>query len=330
MAKPYNDDVYQQLHADGFISDDSFLRINEQRLNPLFSVHWEIKTILYLGIMMLTGGIGILVYKNIDTIGHQIILLFIALLSGGCLAYCFKHKKPFNTAKVQTPNTFFDYVLLLGTISLVTFVGYLQYQYNVFGSNYGMATFIPMLALFYIAYSFDHVGILNMAIANLGVWMGVSVTPKQLLAEGDFHSQHMIFTYLGVGLLLLMLAWLTQKFIIKKHFKFSYQHYGIHISFVSLLAGYIFNYESGASMLWLLGISLLATIIFKDAYKEKSFYFLLITVLYSYIAISCVLVRGLIAMDNIGAFYLMFMYFIGSAVGLIFLLIHLNKKMKAA
>ncbi|MFD1257573.1 DUF2157 domain-containing protein [Mucilaginibacter terrae] len=330
MNKNNYDDFYRQLYADGFISNTSFAQIKQQKSNPLFSVHWEIKTIIYLGILLLTGGIGILVYKNIDTIGHQVILLFIALLSGGCISYCFKHKKPFSTAKVQTPNTFFDYVLLLGTISLVTFVGYIQYQYNVFGNNYGMATFIPMLALFYIAYSFDHVGILNMAIANLGVWMGVTVTPKQLLSAGNFNSQSIIGTYLSFGLLLLLFAWLSQKLIIKKHFKFSYQHYGIHVSFVSLLAGYFFNYESAASMLWLLGLFVLATALYYDAFKEKSFYFLLLAVLYSYFAVSCILVRGLVALNDIGAYYLLFMYFIGSAIGLIFLLIHLNKKIKSA
>jgi hypothetical protein len=330
MTKHNYDDLYRQLHADGLISDTSYSKINQQRLNLLFSVHWEIKTILYLGIMMLTGGIGILVYKNIDTIGHQVILGFLALLCAGCLTYCFKHKKPFSPAKVQTPNTFFDYVLLLGTISLVTFVGYLQYQYTIFGNNYGMATFIPMLALFYIAYSFDHIGILNMAIANLGVWMGVSVTPKHLLLVGNFDSQSIIYTYLSLGLLLLLLAWLSQKFIVKKHFKFSYEHYGIHVSFVSLLAGYFFNYESASSMLWLLGLFALAAALYYDALREKSFYFLLLTVLYTYFAISCILVRTLIAFNDVGAFYLLFMYFIGSAVGLIFLLIHLNKKIKTA
>jgi hypothetical protein len=329
MTEPTEAGIYEQLHTDGIISDSSFEKIKVSRLTTLFSIHWEIKTILYLGIMLLTGGIGILIYKNIDSIGHQVILLLIALLSGGCFSYCFKHKKPFSPAKVQTPNTFYDYVLLLGTISLVIFVGYLQYQYNVFGSNYGLATFIPMLALFYIAYSFDHIGILNMAIANLGIWMGVSVTPKQLLAAGTFNNQSIIYAYLGFGLILLALAWLSQRFILKKHFKFSYQHYGIHVSLIALLAGYVFNYYY-YYLIWLVGLFILSAIIYKDAYKEKSFYFILLTVLYSYIAFSCLFVRAMVSFNDVGAFYLLFLYFIGSAVGLILLLIHLNKKLKAS
>jgi hypothetical protein len=325
-----NDHLYQELHTQGHISDDTFYKLKQRQLNPLVSVYWEIKTILYLGIMLLTGGVGVLVYKNIDTIGHQIILAFIALVIGGCFTYCFKHKKPFSTARVQTPNTFFDYVLLLGTISLLIFVGYMQYQYNLFGNNYGLATFIPMLALFYIAYDFDHIGILNMAIANLGVWMGVQVTPWQPLNEGTFSSERIIHTYTGFGLLLLCAAWLTQKFIFKKHFKFSYQHYGIHITLIAMLAGYFSDYDYGMNILWLFGVLVLCAAVYTNAYKEKSFYFLLLSILYGYLAISCLVVRAMIRLDDIGAFYLLLMYFIGSAVGLIMFLISQNKKLKAA
>jgi hypothetical protein len=245
--------LFKQLHAEGTISDSSFEKIEQKHANPLFSVHWEVKTLLYLGILMLTTGLGVMVYKNIDTIGHQAILAFIALICTGCFVYCFKHKKPFSTAKVQAPNSFFDYLLLLGTLSFLIFVGYLQYQYTVFGTNYGMATFIPMLGLFYIAYDFDHMGILNMGITNLGIWMGVSVTPRQLLAYDTFNSQTIIFTYLGFGVILLIAGWLTGRFAFKNHFKFSYQHYGIHACFIALLAGYFFNYENPLSLLWLAG-----------------------------------------------------------------------------
>jgi hypothetical protein len=325
-----NDHLYEELHTQGHISDDAFHKLKQRQLKPLVSVYWEIKTILYLGIMLLTGGVGVLVYKNIDTIGHQIILAFIALVTGGCFTYCFKHKKPFSTARVQTPNTFFDYVLLQGTISLLIFVGYMQYQYNVFGNNYGLATFIPMLALFYIAYDFDHVGILNMAIANLGVWMGVQVTPWQLLNKGTFSSERVIHTYTCFGLLLLCAAWLTQKFIFKKHFKFSYQHYGIHITLIAMLAGYFSDYDYGMNILWLFGMLVLCAAVYTNAYKEKSFYFFLLSILYGYLAISCLVVRAMIRLDDIGAFYLLLMYFIGSAVGLIMFLISQNKKLKAA
>jgi hypothetical protein len=325
-----NADLFTNLHAEGLISDESLIKIIQREAKPpLFSVHWEIKTLLYVGVLLLTGGLGLLIYENIDTIGHEFVLLFIALICTGSFYYCFKNKRPFSTGKVNAPNSFFDYILLLGSISLLIFVGYLQFQYKVFGVNYGMATFIPMLALLFTAYYFDHLGILNMAIANLALWMGVSVTPKKLLLNSDFNSETIIYTYLLLGIILILGAYLTQRLNFKKHFKFSYQHYGIHVAYIALLAGYFYYYRSAMAVVWVLGIALLSFLMYSDAYKHKSFYFLLLVVLYSYIAVSSLIIRSFMAIDDLGGIYLTLIYFIGSGVGLILLLINLNKKLKA-
>ncbi|MES2807783.1 MAG: DUF2157 domain-containing protein [Bacteroidota bacterium] len=319
--------LLNKLHTEGTLSDESFAKIKQRETDGLYSVHWELKTLLYLGILALTTGLGITIYKNIDTIGHQAILVFIALIVIACFIYCFKRKLPFSKTKVQSPDTFFDYLLLLGTLCFLIFIGYLQFEYKVFGDRYGMATFIPMLVLFYIAYDFDHIGILNMAIANLGLWLGISVTPKKLLKLFDFDSQTLTYTYLGFGLLLLAFGWATKHFDIKKHFKFSYQHYGVHVSFIAMLSGYTVHYDNGFAWLWLMGVFALGYVIYRDAMEHHSFYFLLLTVLYSYIALSCLVMRGLMSS---GAIELIMMYFITSSIGLVSLLIYLNKKLKAA
>lgn len=325
-----NVELFKKLFEEDCISEESFQKIKNTSGTTLFSLHWEIKTLLYLGVMLLSSGLGILIYKNIDTIGHQVILLIIAAISAGCFFYCFKHKKPFSKELIKSPNSFFDYILLLGCLSFLSFVGYLQFQYTVFGTNYGMATFIPMVALFYIAYEFDHLGILAMGITNLAIWMGVSLTPKQLLLNADFNSQTVILTYLFLGLLLLLGAYLTTHFNFKKHFRFTYQHFGVHLSFISLLAGYFFYYDSGLSFLFIAALFALAFYIYKDAMKHQSFYFLLLVVIYTYIAISSLVVRALFTINDDASITLSFMYFIGSAVGIILLLINLNKKIKAA
>jgi len=323
--------LYKNLHAEGLISEESLEKIRQKEEKPLlFSVHWEIKTLLYVGVMLLTAGLGTLIYENIDSIGHQFVLLLIALICLGCFAYCFKNTLPFSTQKVSSPNAYFDYILLLGCITFITFVGYLQFEYKVFGTNYGMATFIPMLVLFFIAYYFDHLGILSMAIANLALWMGVSVTPKQLLIDNDYNSVTIIYTYLLLGVLLITGAWLTRTCNFKKHFNFSYQHYGIHVTYIVLLAGYFHYYDSAIAIAFMLGILFLSAFLYKEAIKDKSFYFLLLVILYSYIAVSSLVIRLFIQAEDTVAVYLLLFYFIGSGIGLVFLLININKKLKTA
>lgn len=328
---PHMSELYDTLHAGGLISDESLEKIRQREVKPpLFHIHWEVKTILYVGILLLTTGLGLLIYENIDTIGHQFVLMLIAAICIGCFVYCFRLKLPFSTGKVNSPNVGFDYILLLACISFVIFVGYLQFEYKAFGTNYGLATLIPMLVLFFVAYYFDHLGILNMAIANLAIWMGVSVTPKQLLLNSDFDSETIIYTYLVLGIILISGAYATQHFNFKKHFKFSYQHYGVHVAFISLLAGYFHYYNSAIAMLWMLGIAALAFLIYRDAEKQRSFYFILLVILYSYVALCSLVVRLFTLDGNEGMIALLFLYFIASAIGLIFLLINLNKKFKTA
>ncbi|WP_042481197.1 DUF2157 domain-containing protein [Solitalea canadensis] len=335
-----NNQLAEKLHAEGLINDASFSKINERNSNPLFSVHWELKSLLYIGVMLLSSGLGVLVYKNIDTIGHQAILAFIAMVCGTGFWYCFKKKAPFSTEKVNSPNSFFDYVLLLSCLTFLTFVGYLQYVYTVFGTNYGMATFIPMVVLFFVAYYFDHLGVLSLAITNLALWMGLSITPTRFLQDNDFDSERIIYTALLLGVILLFAAYFSERQNIKKHFKFTYQNFGLHITFIALLAGYFYYYLSvyevelsyyqPFAFAWLLILGALAYLYYIDSVKSKSFYFLLIITLYSYIAISCLAVRVFMAMDDIGAVYMAFMYFIGSAVGIVLFLINVNKKLKSA
>ena len=114
-----NADLYKTLKEEGTLSPESYEKLCEKQRNTLFSLHWELKTLLYLGVMMLSTGLGVLIYKNIDTIGHQAILGLIAAICGGCFYYCFKHKKPFSKALVKAPNAMFDYLLLLACLSFL-------------------------------------------------------------------------------------------------------------------------------------------------------------------------------------------------------------------
>lgn len=324
-----NINLYEKLFEDGCIQQETLDRIREKKSNPLFSLHWELKTLLYLGVMLLSTGLGILIYKNIDTIGHQAILAFIAAISISSFYYCYRHKQPFNKGKVQSPNAVFDYLLLLACLSFLSFIGYLQFQYGIFGVNYGLATFIPMLVLFYVAYTFDHLGILNMAITNLGIWVGISVNPMTLIANMEQDSRTLIFTGLFLGAFLIGIAFLTERFNIKKHFHFTYLHFGTHITFIALLYGLFSDFEKLYSFIWCIFLFAFAWYIYTNAIRHHSFYFTLLSVLYSYIAFSALIVRYLLTGHNMGVIYLGFFYFICSAIAFIKLLVYLNKKIKA-
>ncbi|MCW3089687.1 MAG: hypothetical protein JWP81_756 [Ferruginibacter sp.] len=323
-----NTNVFDQLHSEGFISGDSYEKIQLQRNKALVSVHWEIKTLLYLGILLFSAGLGTLVYKNIDSIGHQITLLFIALVCTGCCYYCFKNKLPFSTGKVVAPNSFFDYVLILACCTFLTFIAYLQFQYNLFGNRYGLAIFFPMLLLFFYAYYFDHAGVLSMAIVNLAAWVGITITPLQVLTSNDFNTSPVIFTGIALGIFLMIIAWATRKMSIKDHFEFTYANFGTHILLISLLAA-LFHFEI-LNIIWFLSLVISSYFLYRKAVLNSSFYFVLVIAFYVYIGTSYVVLNFLDRLSgfNEGSLYAAFFYFIISGIVLALFLIRCNKKLK--
>jgi hypothetical protein len=324
-----NPPLFERWRADALISDASFDRLRAAEKNRLFSLHWELRTLLYLGVLLISGGLGILIYKNIDTIGHTAIICFIAAISIAGFVYCFKKAVPWATSKVEAPNPYFDYVLLMACLAMVSFTGYLQYQYHVFGERYGLATFIPMLLLFAAAYYFDHLGILSMAITALCAWAGISVTPMRILQDNDFGNTSLIVTGIVTGLALLAAAALSRFRSLKAHFSFTYTNFGMHLLFISVLAA-LFVFE-GLFLLWFLVLVGVTFYFYTQAEKQKSFYILLVLTIYFYIGLSFTVIRLLeIIGSNEGSIYLGFMYFIGSAIGLVLFLIRMNKKLKSA
>jgi hypothetical protein len=79
-------EIFEQLHKQNFISQEELDKIKQQQ--PV-SVHWDVCTCLYFGIFLVTTALGILVYKNIDTIGHTAIVSAIGILCAVCFVYCF-------------------------------------------------------------------------------------------------------------------------------------------------------------------------------------------------------------------------------------------------
>jgi len=321
--------LFEKLHSSGHLSDESLQKIKAADNNKLFSLHWELRTILYLGILLLSGGLGILIYKNIDTIGHQVILAFIAAVCIGSFWYAHKKKPLYTNNKAVSPDSFFDYIVLLGCLTMVTFIGYLQFQYNVFGTKYGLATFIPMVLLFAAAYYFDHLGVLSMAITTLAAWAGFAVTPSTILQDNDFNSESVLLTGFLLGILLVLTGFASAKKKIKAHFEFTYSNFGAHLLFICSL-GAMFMYERvyAAYLLLLTGICFF---FYKKALRDKSFYFLLILTLYFYIGLTYTIIRGLFEMSSdIGGIYLACFYFIFSAIALIIFLVKMNKKIKGS
>lgn len=306
----------KHLLKQGYIDASQFEEIERHEKEKLFSVHWELRMILYLGILLLSSGVGILVYQNIDTIGHQAILALIAAATTACFYYIHKHKKKYSNERVIYESPFFDYVVLLACLLFATFIGYFQYQYNLFWNHYGFATFIPTLVFFYIAYRFDHKGVLSLGISGLAATFGLSVTPLQLFNNNDFSSLNIIITALVLGTCLITWAQVAHFKNIKTHFSFTFHNFGANILFIATLSAL---FTQNLKFISFLLLAALCVYFIRYAIKQQSFLFLLLSVVYGYIGLTYVFFSALINVDNAGEgiFTLGFLYLMFSCGGVI-------------
>ena len=303
-----------QLFQDGIISAEQLDAIDAHERSKPMSVFWELRSILYLGVLLLTSGLGILIYLNIDTIGHQAILALILLACGACFYYGYKNRLPYSQEEVKYESPFFDYIILVGSILFGIFVGYFQYQYSIFGTHYGLATLFPTTVFFFCAYFFDHKGVLSLAISGLAAWVGLSVAPLQLLDGYNFSSFRIIATAIVLGVLIAAFAYCSEIKNIKKHFTFSYNNFAINmLSIASLVALFEFDLKF-LSFVLLAGICIYYI---RYAIKNQSFLFLLLSVIYGYIGFTYVFFNA-IALFEDGIILLGFFYVASSCVGIVF------------
>lgn len=311
--------ILDSLASKGIISDQQASTIASFESEKAFSIHWELRSVLYLGILFFSSGAGILIYENIDTIGHQAIIAVIALITAGCFYYTYKNSLPYSRGKVENPNKLIDYVLLLGCSTFLGLEGYLQYQYNLFGTRYGLAVIIPTIVFFLCAYRFDHRGALSMAITGLASWLGLTIAPLSILADNDFSDGKLIIPAIALGSVLTAVGWISETQNIKKHFAFTYMLMGGNLACVAAQIG-LFSH-SPKILYFFVGIGLCYFFIHR-ARHAQSLLFLLMGTVYGY----CIITYTIF--DNLGpdaAFGLGIFYFFFSSIGVIYFLLNFKK-----
>lgn len=316
----------QYLFDKELLSEKQHEEYQKYKEKNIFSLNSELLSFMYLSVLLFTTGIGILIYKNIDSIGHNTILIANFVLMVVCFYFSLKKAKGYSNEEVVFDNQIFDYVLLTGSILAGTFLSYFNYQYHVLGETYEWVSLLSAVLYFSIAYYFDNKTILSLGITSLMAFLGISLTPKEMFSEDLFDN--LILIYSGVVLSLLLIVWLkySLKNNIKKHFQFVYTTFSQHLAGISIMFGLISNH-------WLIFI-LLSVLFVYYFYKESYLYFstatFVFTLVYGYIHLNVVLYR-LFDFINFEEIFLVITYlapvfYIGSIVFFIKLVREFNKK----
>jgi hypothetical protein len=320
--------VTDQLIKDNILTAEDAARISQSEHSKVMTVHWELKTILYLGVLLLVSGISIFVYQNIQTIGHTAVIAVIAAGCGACFYYATRNRRPYSHDEVKNASPLFDYIVLLGCLLFGIFIAYMQFQYVVFGEHYGIATFVPALLYLGAAYLFDHKGVLSLGITGMAAWAGISVTPGHLLENNDFESSAVIITSLFVGATLALYPRWAEQRGIKKHFGFTYNNFACNILCISLLA-YLFNDNMPVHYIAFVALAGVTWYYIRYAISRQSFWFLLLATIYAYTGLTYLVFRLLFEAGlDTGVMMFGMLYVMASCAGIVLFFIYHKRILK--
>ena len=200
----------------------------------LVSVYRDLRFGFYLGVALITAGVGLLVRENLERLGPAAIASGLGIAAASCLLWVARHGAPFTWSKAESTHIAFDYVLLLGVLLVSADLAYVEARFTPLGPNWPWHFLIVSLVMAFVSFRFDSRIVFSLTLSSFASWRGVSVsflergfwsnfeTAARLntavsgflfvllgaaLARGDRKAHFApVATYLGWTLLLLSLA----------------------------------------------------------------------------------------------------------------------------
>lgn len=219
------------------INEDQFSKIQIYRERRIFSLRSELLFLMYGGVLAFTTGAGMVIYNNIDAIGHIALLAILLCLIIGCYFLAFRKAKGFSKTESEFDNPVYDYLVLAGSLLTVVFFSYLQTRFNALGDGYNGAALASAIVAFGAAYYFDNRSSYAIGITSLAAFVGITATPEAVVRNEMY--THPAQTYAGLGLAIALAFWYEycRKTRFKVHFNSVSVHFALHLTGIVCLKG---------------------------------------------------------------------------------------------
>lgn len=190
---------FRELHAEALIDDATAARALARDRGRVFSLYAELRTTMYLGVVLVMAGVAMLLARNLDRIGPIGVLMLIALAAVACAVPAVRARRAGRTSTTAS-----EYLLLLAALLASAGLGYAERQFSLLGPLWSWHLLLLAGAHAALAYTFASPLLLVASLSALAGWFGVGP------ALGDvLHLSH-TSPALGARALAcaaLMLAW---------------------------------------------------------------------------------------------------------------------------
>src|SRR5512141_1499210 len=104
-------DTLRRLLSENRITEEQFTYLEHIYSVKVFSLYYELKAMLSVGVVLFITGVGMLVYLNIDTISNEMIILLLSALTLACFWFVLDARQPYSNDEVPSPGLSYDYAL---------------------------------------------------------------------------------------------------------------------------------------------------------------------------------------------------------------------------
>jgi hypothetical protein len=271
-----------------------------------FSIFQELNALLYLGVVSFVAGAGWTIQTHFARLGDLAILVTLTSVFAGSLYYCFTRGPSYSSARQEAPGFAFDYVLYLGCLMFGLELGFLEYRFHMLQDSWDHYLLLSAVVYFALAYRFDNRFVLSLALSTLAGWFGIRLFRLQW-----FYGSVRVHGLMYSALVATAGATLYRAEI-KKHFFETHLHVAVNVALAALVAGV---FDRSASWIYALALFVLGPGAALMGLRFKRFAFVAYGVIYTYIAVSDLLLRGAVRDTAV------FAYFAVSATVVIVLLV---------
>lgn len=309
--------IYKKMIGKNLLTEKQYEFLEAIDSNKIISLYNELRLTLYLGIMLLSTGIGYFAYQNMGKIGHItcMTLLFVGIIA--CFYYIMKYAVAYSNSEVTVTHPFYDYILIMVALLIIGLFGYIQVYFNLVHLLLNWSTLISALILLFMAYRFDNRGLLSMGITALSATLGIVISPVNWTKGQWLPTMDLYNTGILLGVAFIVFGQFSQYKHIKSHFRFTYQNFGLLIFIISCIAA-MFDSQFQVLYSFLLLFAAAAVIYYSWEYKE--FLFFLYSSIAEYIALTYLIIK-VIQTTHTDVYILLAYYFPFTCIGYIVFLI---------
>lgn len=264
-ASPEVLDAVEALRAAGVLSDAEAVRPARAARGELVSVRAELRAALYLGVLLLVSGVGILLKENVERIGPSAIAGAVGLAAGICLAWAWRRAAPPSWGETAATHPAFDYVLLLGALLAAADLAWVETQTKLLGPSWPLHLLVVALFYFALAFRFDSRMLLSLALASFAAWRGVSLSIAHAsLGAGD--DARLRAEALATGALFVVVGIVSARAGKKAHFEDVWVNAGVLLLLGGLLSG---AFAAPGWPAWLAALLVVSATVAAAAYRWK-------------------------------------------------------------